>query len=978
MIHQTPTNEEAKYARKRYNRDKLFALYRTYTKKFVACTFQVAGKIDTMQKRQTAQFQYMLDSLSSGAALLEATTLRVLYINPYMYRLLKDAWGDQQVIGRTVDEILPAEISQHALPLLRHVAATGESMRSEEVPFEGILEARGRTYWRVSINRSPIVKAQPPTLFVTVEDVTDTVRAQLHIKGIQHVSSAIAGPYGLPQVLDRILQAVHEMVGSTRCAILLLDQPPQPEERFSSDEEKTHTSVEMPRRATVAAQQGMHLSSYDWRPFVSDNVLLGRVARERRPLIITDTRTYPALELPLLDDQGTPRRPGSVLCVPIFEPYPRQETGEHSTQAFNRRTGTTAHTKTLLGTIEVYHLRSRGFPAEEVQLLEQFAQQAGLAIQNVRLFRRVEQWARVASRNAHQQKNIMQAIPDGVVIYDPRWRIADANPVARQLFGWSDNVIGQPLTTVIKQSRTIFPKAVQYSPYLISELEKRAHEGQIDEFKMVAANGQPYTMRCSYTPVRDELGDTFAFIVTYHDVTEQVAARERIEAEVIARTAELAQRNQALELAHMAQEMQQARLELLLERLPSGVLLVSAENSEITLINRRAVQILQRMGAPLESTTDLDLATQQAIGLHGVALLKQIITYGPTNEVFPYETHPLHLALTRGEANEAELHMPGREGQTLYMLVNAAPLRASDGTITSAVLVMHEITRTKTLERAREDFFTTMAHELKTPLANIRAHLSALLTRDLQWSPEEQRDFLQTADDQVDRLVGMVNHFLDASRVEAGALRLEREPILLSEMVEDLQERLEALITASNRAFDISIPEAVPAALGDYELIMSVLTNLLSNAFRYAPEGDTVYLRIEPDDTQKPSAITLSVIDHGPGMTQEQQAELFTRFSTFAAMSRPAQDRPGQPTAERRRGTARWSPATGLGLYISRGIIEAHGSTLNLKSSPGQGANFSFTLPVFEEEHEQQDTTGQTALAERLAVQGGAEYGNER
>lgn len=91
----------------------------------------------------------------------------------------------------------------------------------------------------------------------------------------------------------------------------------------------------------------------------------------------------------------------------------------------------------------------------------------------------------------------------------------------------------------------------------------------------------------------------------------------------------------------------------------------------------------------------------------------------------------------------------------------------------------------------------------------------------------------------------------------------------------------------------------------------------------------------------------LRVTDRGPGMTTEQQHDVFMRFSTFAALSRPAQDRPGQPAIERRRGTARWSPATGLGLYISRGIIEAHGSHLVLKSSPGQGASFAFTLPVY-------------------------------
>ncbi|HCP74171.1 MAG TPA: hypothetical protein DIU08_05970, partial [Ktedonobacter sp.] len=205
------------------------------------------------------------------------------------------------------------------------------------------------------------------------------------------------------------------------------------------------------------------------------------------------------------------------------------------------------------------------------------------------------------------------------------------------------------------------------------------------------------------------------------------------------------------------------------------------------------------------------------------------------------------------------------------------------------------------------------------------------------------------ADEQVDRLVGMINHFLDASRVEAGALRLELEPILLPEMLEDLEERLEALITSSGRQLEFKMPAYVPAVKADYELIMSVLTNLLSNAFRYAPEGETILLELNvvyaPED-QSPVGVELRVTDSGPGMSMEQQAALFTRFSTFAAMNRPAVDRPGQPAVEQRRGSGRWSPATGLGLYISRGIIEAHGSKLTLTSSPGEGASFAFILAV--------------------------------
>jgi signal transduction histidine kinase len=196
--------------------------------------------------------------------------------------------------------------------------------------------------------------------------------------------------------------------------------------------------------------------------------------------------------------------------------------------------------------------------------------------------------------------------------------------------------------------------------------------------------------------------------------------------------------------------------------------------------------------------------------------------------------------------------------------------------------------------------------------------------------------------------VGMINHFLDASRIEAGALQLNLEPILLPELFEDLQERLEALITSSNRRLEIIIAPDAPAVLADYELIISVLTNLLSNAFRYAPEGDTVRLEamlLNNSGEGRPTGVELRVIDRGLGISPEQQLELFTRFSTFAAMRRPAVDRPGQPEGAQR-GSARWSPATGLGLYISRGIIEAHGSKLTLQSTPGEGTTFSFTLGV--------------------------------
>ncbi|WP_162179522.1 PAS domain-containing protein [Thermogemmatispora carboxidivorans] len=894
------------------------------------------------------QLEQILGHIAVGAAVLDGTDLRVLYINQYLASLLSEPWRSQGVLGHRLSEILPPELASTAVPQLQRASAMRQSLVFQDVPYEGLLASRGRTYWRISLipvswERQPAERkgaGQRDALLITVEDVTSQVRSRLLLKAMQHISAAIAGPFALPEVLDRILQAVEEMVGSTRCAILLLEPVTEVEavlpdiaQPRPSGQQETGESEPL---VTLAAQKGLHPSAQHWRPRLTERLLLSRILREQRALIIEDTSSCPELELPLLDDDGFPRRPGSVLCVPIFDPHPEQ---------MKLREGR-ADRPAVVGTIEVYHRRARGFPAEEVELLEQFARQAGLAIHNARLFFSIDSLARTASRNVRQRENIMQAIPDGVVIYDARWRVADINHAVRRLFGWSDEVLGLPIWEALARSQARFEEPLPRGPEDLPDLERRALEQSVDEMKVIGADGHPYVIRRSYAPIHDAVGDIFAFIVIYHDVTEQAAARERIEAEVIARTLELAQRNQALQEAKAALEEEGARMQTLLERLPSGVLLISKEACEgprISIINRQAARLLRRMGVPEAQVDDPEEVMRRLAGRASEEIIDPIHVYGPNGELVATEERPLARALFRGEASESELHLSQPDGGLLFLLASAAPLRATDGTISGAILVWHDITRMKELEREREDFFTTMAHELKTPLANIRAHLSVLQADDLRWSVEEQRDFLRTADEQVERLVSMVNQFLDAARVEAGALRLELEPVLLSELVEDLQERLEALIASSHRSLEVRVPPQLPTVLADYEMIIRVLTNLLSNAFYHAPEGDTVLLEAEQVSSRE---VEIRVTDHGPGLTPEQQEELFTRFSTFAASRRPAADRPGQPARDRRRDSARWSPGTGLGLYISRGIIEAHQSTLTLQSSPGQGTTFAFRLSI--------------------------------
>lgn len=919
--------------------------------------------------RQPAPRAFILEHVPAGIALLNDTSLQVLYTNSYLNTLLNqfglpvDFLDLPGLPGSTLQDILPYSFYQQVEPVLREAASRGEALDFTDLPFEGFLETRGRTYWRVNIEPGSLetldtallnslaeLSSLPERLLlVTIEDVTDKVRARMHINAIHYISSAIAKGYALPHVLDHILQSVQELVGSTRCAILLLESSMAGDQdtarQLASPSPAAPTGQQgnrqlSPLRVSIAVQKGLHLSSQGWNPLVGEHLMLGQVLQTRRSLVIPNTHLHPEIDFPLLDDDGVPRRPGSVLCVPIFEPGPDDARAGISRGA-------------IQGTIEVYHRRVRGLPAEEVELLEQFALQVGLALQNARLFNRNAVLAQEARREVRQRENIMQAIPDGVIIYDARWRVAEANSAIRRLMGWSQDVIGLPIHEALAHSSVTYLDRSPSVEGMVAELERHPLERSVDEFKMIGADGQQYAIRRSKAPIRDEQGHIFAYVVVYHDVTEQVTARESIEAQVIARTAELAQRNKALEDAREALALEHARLDLLLARMPSGVILVSANDQRIIVSNRQATRLLQQIRArrspvPISEFDDLDILSEPIIGEDIEELLRDIEIYGPDAAVLPYEKQPLYLALHQGKASEAELHLTLDNDQPLYLLVNAAPLRANDGTITNVVLVLQDITRVKALERTREDFFTTMAHELKTPLANIRAHLSALQARDYTWSTEEQMEFLRTADEQVERLVGMINHFLDASRVEAGALRLELEPVLLPELFEEVQERLEALIATSNRRLEIRIEPDTPAVLADYEMIISVLVNLLSNAFRYAPEGDAV--RLEADilynsADEKPSGVELRVVDRGSGITPEQQAMLFTRFSTFAAARRPDAGRPGQPEAQVS-GGERWSQATGLGLYISRGIIEAHGSTLKLRSAPGEGTTFSFVLGV--------------------------------
>jgi Na+/proline symporter/signal transduction histidine kinase len=230
----------------------------------------------------------------------------------------------------------------------------------------------------------------------------------------------------------------------------------------------------------------------------------------------------------------------------------------------------------------------------------------------------------------------------------------------------------------------------------------------------------------------------------------------------------------------------------------------------------------------------------------------------------------------------------------------------------------------KQVDRLKDDFMSTVTHELRTPLTSIRA-FSEILIDNPDLDVDEQQRFLQPIVDETERLTRLINQVLDLSKLESGAGNLRAEPVDLSEVVAASSQATAQLFRDSGVRLDVDVPDRLPLVLADRDRVVQVVLNLLSNAVKFAGrDAGRVLVRASAVD----GVARVDVHDNGPGIPVQDQAVVFDRFRQG-----------GDARRERPQGT-------GLGLPISREIIEQLGGRLWVRSEPGAGATFSFTLPV--------------------------------
>jgi len=268
--------------------------------------------------------------------------------------------------------------------------------------------------------------------------------------------------------------------------------------------------------------------------------------------------------------------------------------------------------------------------------------------------------------------------------------------------------------------------------------------------------------------------------------------------------------------------------------------------------------------------------------------------------------------------------------QPLSFSVTAAPVKALDADRnvpadkpSGAVVVLHDVTELRRLERVRQDFVGNVSHEFKTPLTAIQGFAETLLAGAVD-DPKNNRRFLEIIREHAVRLARVTDDLLKLARIEAGKLELEFFPVGVQELIEGCAET--TLLKASRKqiSFSMEVPAGIPALRGDASLLHDVLQNLLDNAIQYTPPGG----RVVVGAAAGPHEATVTISDSGIGIPQADQERIFERFYRVdAARSREA-------------------GGTGLGLSIAKHIVEAHGGRLWVESAVGQGSKFSFSIPL--------------------------------
>lgn len=474
---------------------------------------------------------------------------------------------------------------------------------------------------------------------------------------------------------------------------------------------------------------------------------------------------------------------------------------------------------------------------------------------------------------------ILENVADGLVTLDERGVVESCNGAVERIFGYAAaEIVGQPFRLLLAA-----PAAAAAGEDIVGWLRGRA---QAAPGEVVGQRQDGATVPLEVSVGEAQLDVRRLCIVSIRDMTE----RQRTAAVVLRQ--------------YQAAEAARSETRAVLDATGEGIALVAPDRRFLT-VNRRFAELFG--------------VEPGAVVGHLFDELQELV-----ERIFadPGAVRALVSGTAADRAQRFTETVVQRWPARRELELSSTPVENTAGQPLGRLYAFRDVTREREVDRMKSEFVALVSHELRTPLTSIKGYVDLLLTDEVDELTEEQRAFLQVVAHDTNRLARLIRDLLDIAHIESGQLELKSADVDLDQVIREVAASFRPQVTRKGQRLVVRVAEGLPTIWGDQDRLAQILINLVSNAHKYTPEGGQITVVARPEGDM----VRITIEDTGIGLSEEERAQLFTRF--FRAKNSTTQEEGG----------------TGLGLAITRSLVETHGGQLTVVSSPGQGSIFSVTL----------------------------------
>lgn len=495
---------------------------------------------------------------------------------------------------------------------------------------------------------------------------------------------------------------------------------------------------------------------------------------------------------------------------------------------------------------------------------------------------------RDAEESAERIRSTVETVVDAIITIDHRGTIASFNPAAENLFGYpEEEVIGKNVKMLMPE-----PYASQHDGYLSNYLSTGTQKifGQVRQLIGKRQNGEEFPIDLAVNEM--SIGTDRMFTGVIRDITERVAAERKL---------------------NETSSIQQAIFDS-----AGSAIITTGDNGKILTFNTAAEKILgYRADEVIGKMSPEKFFAAEEIFIRAEELSREL-------EVDVKADVSVFVAKAReGLRDDHEWTVVRKDGTRIPVLLSLSALKMEEGQISGYIGVLTDNTERHEMDRMMSEFVSTVSHELRTPLTSIRGSLGLLTGGALGEIDGKAGELLSLAEKNTARLINLVNDILDMEKIQSGQMEYQFDDIDVARLTEHAIETNQAYADQFHVNFKNLVMDKQLIVSADWDRLNQVMANLMSNAAKFSSDGDVV----EIDAHRIDRAIRISVKDYGQGIPEMFREKIFERFSQVDSSD------------------TRLAGGTGLGLNISKAIIEAHRGVISFETVLGEGSIFYVDLP---------------------------------